>query len=183
MPKSLTSTSEQIAISFESVAAGGSYISKRIDLQLNPLDREVFVVSAVKLDLNIVEKFPLNLFGGGNTNKCYGGIAAITKAERSTAISNLGDNSCFATTQAGVGTAEDSQPGGDYAVAYSFIENSSDTPTSLEYVDIIATDNFFVGLQNQGDSNLKVTGKVYGYRARASADVYAALVQSEVLSS
>ena len=70
MPKSLTSTSEQIAISFESVAAGGSYISKRIDLQLNPLDREVFVVSAVKLDLNIVEKFPLNLFGGGNTNKC-----------------------------------------------------------------------------------------------------------------
>lgn len=183
MPKSLSSTSEQIAISFESTAAAGAYTSKRIDLQLNPLDREVFVCTAVKLDLNIVDQFPLNLFGGGNTNKAYGGIAAITKAERATAISDLGDNSCFATTQAAVGTAEDSQPGGDYAVAYSFIENSSDTPTSLEYVDIIATDNFFVGLQNKGDSSLKVTGKLYGYRARASADVYAALVQSEVLSS
>jgi len=57
-------------------------------------------------------------------------------------------------------------------------------PAGLEYIGIIATNDFF--LQTRGTNNAGAGSgavKVYGYRARAEASVYAALVQSEVLSS
>ena len=57
-------------------------------------------------------------------------------------------------------------------------------PATLEYIGIIATNDFFVQVQGTGNAGAKgVTGKLYGYRAVASADIYAALVQSEVLSA
>jgi hypothetical protein len=56
--------------------------------------------------------------------------------------------------------------------------------TLLEYIGIIATNDFFVQLQGTANGNAKaVTGKLYGYRARADAEIYSALVQSEVLSA
>jgi hypothetical protein len=67
----------------------------------------------------------------------------------------------------------------------AFSRQSGETPaTALEYLGIIATDNFFIQVQgndNQGAKNMSC--KVYGYRARADAAVYAALVQSELLSA
>ena len=57
-------------------------------------------------------------------------------------------------------------------------------PATLEYIGIIATNDFFVQVQGTGNLAPKgVSGKLYGYRAVASADIYAALVQSEVLSA
>ena len=54
----------------------------------------------------------------------------------------------------------------------------------LDYVALIATNNFFVQIQGSGNAGAKsVAGRVYGYRARADASTYAALVQSEVLSA
>ena len=54
----------------------------------------------------------------------------------------------------------------------------------LEYVGIIATNDFFVQINGSGNTGAKaVTGKLYGYRARADADIFSALVQSEVLSA
>jgi hypothetical protein len=57
-------------------------------------------------------------------------------------------------------------------------------PAQLEYLDILATDSFFIAL-----TSLNVTGaptgsvRLFGYRARADAATYAALVQSEMLSA
>ena len=57
-------------------------------------------------------------------------------------------------------------------------------PATLEYIGIIATNDFFVQIQGSANvSGKAVNGKLYGYRARASADIFAALVQSEVLSA
>lgn len=183
MPKGLTQTSQQIAISFDSSAIAGAYTEKRIDLQLNALDEEVFVVTAVKLDFDMGNFTPVNLFGG-TANNCYGGEVALTKQSRPTAISGLQESTCFATATSFMGTAEESQAGGDYAIAYQFQENSNDTPTQLEYVDIIATPDFFIGLQSLSTiGNTVIRGKLYGYRAKASSAIYASLVQSEVLSS
>ena len=57
-------------------------------------------------------------------------------------------------------------------------------PSTLEYIGIIATNDFFVQIEGQNTAQVNgVTGKLYGYRAIASADIYAALVQSEVLSA
>jgi len=187
MPQGLKPSSQQIEVSFSSLAAGGSYTSKRIDLQLNPLDQEVFVVTAVKLDLDPIRNTPINLVGVAGGNKLYGGDCALTRTESASALSNLGQNTCFATASSKLGTAEESQAGGDYGVAYSFNEDNSDTPSDLEYLTVIATNDFFVGLQAMPDGsatgNMEVFGKVYGYRATASASIYAALVQSEVISS
>ena len=69
--------------------------------------------------------------------------------------------------------------------AVSFTSGSFETPpTNLDYIGIISTNDFFLqveGVNNTGAHNLDC--KVYGYRARADAATYAALVQSEVLSA
>jgi hypothetical protein len=57
-------------------------------------------------------------------------------------------------------------------------------PATLEYIGIIATNDFFVGVQGTNNGGPKqASGKLYGYRAVADATIYAALVQSEVLSA
>lgn len=187
MPQGLKPSSQQIEVSFSSTAAPAGYTSKRIDLQLNPLDQEVFVVTAVKLDLDPIGTTPINLFGVAAGNKLYGGDCALTRTESAASLSNLGKNTCFATGSSKIGTAEESQAGGDYAVAYAHQEDNTDTPSELDYLTVIATNDFYVGLQAMQDGsasgNMTVNGKVYGYRATASAAIYAALVQSEVISS
>ena len=57
-------------------------------------------------------------------------------------------------------------------------------PSTMDYIGIIATNDFYVQVEGKGNTNVKgVSGKLYGYRARADADIYAALVQSEALSA
>ena len=71
----------------------------------------------------------------------------------------------------------------DSGVAFS--QQSTETPPStLDYIGIIATNDFFVQVQGTANGGAKgVAGKIYGYRAVADASIYAALVQSEVLSA
>ena len=61
---------------------------------------------------------------------------------------------------------------------------SDSTPTGmLEYIGIIATNDFFLNIGGTNNANAKaMQARVFGVRARADASVYAALVQSEVLS-
>ena len=57
-------------------------------------------------------------------------------------------------------------------------------PALLDYIGIIATNDFFLSVQGAGNGAAKRVGaRVWGYRARADASIYAALVQSEVLSA
>ena len=54
----------------------------------------------------------------------------------------------------------------------------------LEYIGIISTNDMFLSIQGTGNVDPKAVGcRVWGYRARADAAIYAALVQSEVLSA
>ena len=66
----------------------------------------------------------------------------------------------------------------------AFNRDSSDAFSNVPQLGIIATNNFFI--QVEGTANLggkTVTGKLYGYRAKADSATYAGLVQSEVLSA
>lgn len=170
MPKGLKSTSSLIAIGFElAESAPNTFTQGQIDLQLNPLDNEVFVVQAVNLD-------PLapDALAGVNTQT----NASLTTTSR-TAVATLSDSACLATANMDIRAA------GFVDGGVAFTRTSMETPpAALEYIGIIATNDFFVqinGTQNAGAKS--VFGKLYGYRARADAAVYAALVQSEVLSS
>lgn len=177
MPKGLTPTSEQIVVSFSLAEANpNTPNTERVDLQLNALDSEVFVVTGIKMDLESADA----RLATGATARTQS-FASISKQDVSSSTLGFGlaNPSVIATSSTQfqcVDTATN-------AASYLYVENSIDTPFQLEYVDIIATPDFFVNVfGTSNDSAKSVEGKIYGYRARASAATYAALVQSELLS-
>jgi hypothetical protein len=59
MPKGLKQTSSLIVISEgTSESAANTFTTEKVDLQLNPLDNEVFVVMGVDIDVNDPELIP-----------------------------------------------------------------------------------------------------------------------------
>jgi hypothetical protein len=169
MPKGLKQTSSVVSIGFNaSETAANTFAETQVDLALSPLDREVFVVLAVNLDPFTPD------FVADDTSQ----VSSSLTTTRQTAVANLSNSNCLAAaqnicrTESGVG-----------AVAYQSLGIET-PPATLEYIGIIATSDFFVQVQGARNiSNKDVNGKLYGYRAIADADIYAALVQSEVLSA
>lgn len=170
MPKGLKQTSSVIPIGFElTETAANTFTQTQIDLNLSPLDREVFIVLAVNLDSSFPDAVPAT----DTSVRCR-----VTTTSQ-TALPSLGDANCMAALTTGI-RAAGYQDGG-----VGFISQALETPPStLEYIGIIATNDFFVQVQGTANQAAKgVSGKLYGYRAIANADIYAALVQSEVLSA
>ncbi|GAH27089.1 unnamed protein product, partial [marine sediment metagenome] len=73
----------------------------------------------------------------------------------------------------------------DATMAVSFTRAAEESYSgNLAYTALIATNNFFVAVLGNGNTSPKsVNGRLWGYRAKADATTYAALVQSEVLSA
>ena len=168
MPTGLKSTSSLIQVGASvTESAPSTFTSARIDLQLNPLDNEVFVVQAIDMD--------------GKTPELIPGTRTETKLSVSTtgrtSVGSIADSNVMAQLQTVVEEA------GGAAVLNS--KHAGEVPsTVLEYVAIIATNDFHLNVQGVGNA-ATVSGNVrlYGSRARASASIYAALVQSELLSA
>ena len=97
-----------------------------------------------------------------------------------TAVQNLSNTNCLAVS-ANVIRSDAAAP---TAVAQFQTLGLETPPANLDYVGIIATNDFFVQIKGTGNTAVKgIRGKMYGYRATANADIFAALVQSEVLSA
>ncbi len=163
-------TSDTIAISFGvTETAPNTFIQDEIALQLDVLNNEIFVVLGVDLDLSAPDAV-----AGVDTNT----IASLCSTSQ-TAVRGLDLTNCIASG------AESIRAGGFVDGGVSFERSASTTiPAMVDYVALIATNNFFVQLT--GIANLtpkSVLGRMWGYRARADASTYAALVQSEVLSA
>jgi hypothetical protein len=168
MPAGLKATSSTVAIGFSvDETAANTFTQGSVDLNLSPLDREVFVILAINLDA----KTPDLTLGTDSSVAC-----SLTSTSQ-TAITNLSNSNCMA---ASVNKIRSNATG-----AVSFQSLGSETPpATLEYIGIIATNDFFVQVQGVGNTAARgVSGKLYGYRARADASIYSALVQSEVLSA
>lgn len=167
--KGLTQTSSLIQISATvTESALNTFTVEQIDLQLNPLDREVFVVQAVDLDLQ-----PADMVDGKTS------VSALSlSSTRRTTVGGIDFPNVIAakriTTQA---------EGGVGAVTNEYM--ASDTPASnLDYIAIVATNDFFLNIEGTNNTAAKgANARMYGYRARADAAIYAALVQSEALSA
>jgi len=167
MPTGLKVTSSTVAIGFvANEAAANTFVQASIDLNMSPLDREVFVVTAINLD-------PLAPDAIVNTNTSTNTSMTTTSQ---TSVQNLSNANCLATAKLEI------RSNAVQAVAFS---RMTETPAAtLDYLGIIATNDFFIQcIGTQNTSAKSVAGKLYGYRARASADIYAALVSSEVLSA
>ena len=170
MPTGLKQSSSVVPIGFSlAESAANTFTQGSVDLNLSPLDREVFVVLAINLD----NDFPDSVAAQDSQVR-----SALTSTSQ-TAMPTLGDANCMARTTNAIKAAGFADAG------VPFSQQSTETPPStLEYIGIIATNDFFIQVQGTGNGGAKgVAGKLYGYRARADATIYAALVQSEVLSA
>jgi hypothetical protein len=168
----LKPTSSTVAVGFSiTESAPNTFTQSRVDLQLSPLDQEVFVVLAVDLD----------------PSPCDNVTATNTASEMSlsstslTGVGNLNQSQVIANTKIQIESEAGAAPG----VGVGFTRTSLDTPQGdLGYIAIIATNDFFVQIEGRNNLAAKAGfGRMWGYRARADAATYAALVQSEVLSA
>ena len=168
--KGLTQTSSVVAIGFNaSELVAGTFAQTSVDLNLSPLDREVFVVLAVNLD-----PFTPDAIAATDTI-----VRSSLTTTSQTAVQDVDSPNCLATA-VNIIRAAGFIDGG---VAFQTLGTET-PPATLGYIGIIATNDFFVQIQGTANVQLKqVNGKLYGYRARANADIFAALVQSEVLSA
>ena len=149
-------------------SAKDTFTQQAVDLQLNPLDNEVFIVQAIDMMLGRPDAV-----AGTDTLM----IGCLTTTSQ-TAMPAFNSSNVLSMKQHEITSANATS-----AVAFSSGSNET-PPTSLDHIGIISTNDFF--LQVQGHNNVaghSLQVKVYGYRAKADSATYAALVQSEVLSS
>lgn len=170
MPTGLKQSSSVVSIGFSATeTAPNTFVQTTVDLNLSPLDREVFVVLAVNLD-----PYTPDAVAGVDTR-----VNASLTTTSQTAVQEISNSNCLAAAANAIKAAGFVDGG----VAFQVL-GAETPPATLEYIGIIATNDFFVQCQGTGNLGAKATaGKLYGYRAVASADIYAALVQSEVLSA
>ena len=164
--KGITQTSALVTISGQvQEAVAGTLVQEEVALNLDILGREVFLVYAVDLNIEAPDAII-----GVNTQS----LGSLSTTSRST-IGNLQHTNVLAAVQ------KDCRAG-----VVAFHETSPDSPptSALSYIGIISTNNFFV--QTVGQNNINTQGtswRVWGARAKVTADIYAALVQSETLSA
>ena len=185
MPKGLKQTSSAIQISSEASATtdplATQFSSKRIDLQLNPLDNEVFVVTGIKIDFNNPLMIPDTAAAGQKTlfQKCSLSTTEQTTYDGIESPSVIGASQIDSQVQ---------QTGSAFDFYVVHENNPMDAPpASMDYLAIIATNDFFLNFELSAQyfagQDASVSTRLYGYRAVADASTYAALVQSELLSS
>jgi hypothetical protein len=170
MPAGLKQSSSIVSIGFSvDESAANTFSQASVDLNLSPLDREVFVVLSVNLD-----PFTPDAVAGTDTK-----VESSLTTTSQTDVQNLSNSNTLAASGNFIKAAGFADSG------CAFQSLGAETPPSnLEYIGIIATNDFFVQVKGTGNAIAKgMDGKLYGYRAVASADIYAALVQSEVLSA
>ena len=168
MPQGLKQSSSVVSIGFSvPETALNTFTQGSVDLNLSPLDREVFVVLAVNLDPESPD-----MVDGTNSF-----VNASLTTTSQTAVQSLANSNTIAVANERIRSTA--------GMAVAFQTQSLETPpATLEYIGIIATNDFFVQVSGAGNLAAKgVSGKMYGYRAVADASIYAALVQSEVLSA
>jgi len=168
MPRGLKSTSSVISVGASvSESAPGVFTQTAVDLNLDPLNNEVFVVLACNIDASFPEAI----------NATSTIVAAQVTTTSQSAMVSIADNNCLGKL------AQQIQAFATNGCAFS--SQALETPPStLEYIGIIATNDFFLGMQGTNNAAAKSANvKLYGYRAKAESSIYAALVQSEVLSA
>jgi hypothetical protein len=169
--KGITVTSATMTISGHAQEAiAGTMVEEQVPLSLDILGREVLLVYAI--DIN-----PENPEAIAGTNTFVD--ASLSTTTRTT-VGTIADTNVLAQGQKAI------RAGGFIDGGVSFQDISPETPTAqhLDYIGIVSTNDFFV--QVKGFQNIGVKGanwRMWCARAKVTADIYAALVQSETLSA
>ena len=170
MVKGLKQTSAPLVISFDlDESAPGVFTEAQISMQLNVLDREVMIITGCDIDVQTPDAIAA-------TDTI---VAASLSSTSRTTLGTLADSNVISVA------ADSIRAGGFVDGGVAFSSSFGESPAAgMEYLNIIATNDFFVQLQGAGNVGAKnVRGKLYCYRAIAEASVFAALTQSELLSA
>lgn len=144
--------------------------TKEFDLQLNPLDQEAFMVLGVQSDLALPDAVD-----AVNT-----GVGFSLSTTARTSVGNLSSTNVFHVHNMGIRGSGGTTDG----AAFDQVGPDSPQGMNLEYIALIATDQFYAQIVGQGNTAAKSADfKIYGKRVRLDSAQYAALVQSELLSS
>ena len=162
-------TSETISISGQvTETAANTFTQATVNLPLDPLNNEVFVVLAIDLDVSI----PSNV--AAVATQTSGSLSTTSQ----TGVIGINNSRCLAkglkAIAQGAGTVDGA----------AFTEVEGNTPNAnLDFIAIIATDDFHAQVEGSGNLAAKrMRFRVWGFRAKADSATYAALVQSELLS-
>ena len=163
-------TSEPIQISFRvEQDAVDTFKQERIDLQLNPLDQEVMLVYAIDLAPSPPDNTAAN-----------SSVFAQVSTTSQTLITGLETSSVMARGERAIISGGAGGP----AVSFEHMAGETVVGSDLTYIGIVSTNDFFVQVDSTNCIGVKaVAGRMYCARAKADAATYAALVNSEILSS
>lgn len=183
MPKGLTRNSSPIQVSSKvQETAANTFTSVEVDLTLNALDQEVFVVTQVNIDLDAPDPDAAGVgaagFGVSST------ICTLSTTSRST-IGSIADSNVLAQAKKEMSFFALTGPAGEPAIGSAVFDREDPLFAAMDedYIGIVATSNMHLNIL--GNTNTSAKGasvRVYGYRAKMDAAGYAALVQSQVLS-
>jgi hypothetical protein len=146
-----------------------TFAQVEVDLSLSPLDNEIFVVTGLDLDTS-----PPDAVAGLDTEvKSYVSTTSQTTAQ------GINNSNVIGAQRLSIMAA------GFVDGGVGFDQLGGTVPTGeVMAIAFIATNNFFVGIDSTNCVDFQAANcRVYGYRARADAATYAALVSSEVLSA
>ena len=171
MSKGITATSAIMTISGRVVeVAPGVLVEEQVSLQLDILNREVLLVYAIDLNVDTPDAIAAtDTFTAGS----------LSNTSR-TAMGHINNTNVLSASQKTI------RAGGFVDGGVSFTEISPESPptNSLSYIGIVSTNDFFVQIQGNNNNNPKGMGwRMWCARAKVTADIYAALVQSETLSA
>ena len=147
-------------------SAANTFTQQEIQINLDSLNREIMVIMSVDLDIGNPD-----LIAGTSTAT----NASLTKTSQSNTV-GISDPSCIAEIRKDCKSlgAPDNQ-----AVTYVDALPVLDSD-SLPYLSILATDNAFLGMKGTNNGAARnASDLIKARRARADADTYAALVNSE----
>ena len=165
----LKRTSEPFIISTTvNESAANTFTQAEVAVNLNPLDQEVLLVLAVDIDA-----FAPDVITATNTAQT---VSVSTSSQ--TAVLSIDSSACIASQRIDVKT-----DGIDH-VSFDRLLAAGPTSSLIDYVAILATNNFY--LQTQGINNAGAKGgnvRMWAVRAKADSATYAALVNSELLSA
>lgn len=148
--------------------AANTFTELQVNLPLDPLNNEVFVILGIDIDLSAPNNVPA-------TTTSVNGSVSVTSQ---TAVIGISNTRCLARATKLIAQSAGTVDGA------AFTSNEGNTPNAmLDYIGIIATDDFFIQVEGSNNTVVRSCGvRIWGYRARADASTYAALVQSELLS-
>lgn len=165
-------TSQPLNIGASVDLADGTPQTVTVTLPLSSLDREIFVVTDIQMEWE-----PLAIPAApGNTVTLLGSVN-----KTATGFTKINNPDCIGSFQAQL---QLDAAGNTLSNQVSRSPDESSTGTVRDYIGVIATPDFRLhgsyASTAGGKPNREISVRITGYRAVASADVYAALVTEEL---